>query len=311
MSVKKINIVTSLCGAGLEREAKLLRELLTPQGIATNFIHYCGGPNENMAEADLTISLEVICPQALYLSPIHFYAPNSEMYPSIYDQYLPRINKFLCKTNDCFRIWANKVGADRCVYTSFEARDIYRPEIPREDIFLHVAGKSVYKGTESVIKAWQLHPGTLPPLTVVSDRPEYKALVDQNPSGITYFSYLKDEELIQLMNRARFHILPSQYEGFGHGLWEAFGCGGLVFTTNAPPMNEYPGVFTSLPVSCQTSQRLAKLSSVAPQSIYDAVQVLGGTLYTLFEKKSAQARESFLANQKFFRETIMGLINAI
>ena len=305
MSVKKINIVTSLCGAGLEREAKLLRELLTPQSIATNFIHYCGGPNENMAEADLTISLEVICPQALYLSPVHFYAPNSEMYPSLYDQYLPRINKFLCKTNDCFRIWANKVGADRCVYTSFEARDIYRPEILREDIFLHVAGKSVYKGTESVIKAWQLHPGTLLPLFVVSDRPEYKALIDQNPAGITHFSYLKDEELIQLMNRAKFHILPSQYEGFGHVIWEALGCDGTVITTKAPPMNEYLGVLALLEVSSQTPQRLAKLSSVSPQTIYDAVK------YRVPQFLKLSPRSAFLQNQNFFRETIMGLINAI
>ena len=134
MAVKKINIITSLCGAGLEREAILLRSLLSTHGIESNFIHYCGGPNERMERADLNICLEVICPQAFSLAPQTWLAPNCEWWPSINEQYLPRISKILSKTQDCQRIWSAKVGADKCIYTSFEARDLYRPEVPRHDV---------------------------------------------------------------------------------------------------------------------------------------------------------------------------------
>ncbi len=310
MAVKRINIVTSLCGAGLEREAILLRELLKPRGIETAFIHYTGGANECMETADINISLEVICPQALYLSKENWFAPNSEMYTSAYDQHLPRITKFLCKTKDCLDIWSKKVGPERCVYTSFEARDLYRPEIPRQDTFLHIAGKSIYKGTESVIAAWQLHPGALPPLTVVADNHEYREQIARNPTNITYLARVKEDELIDLVNQNRFHILPSKYEGFGHCIWEALGCGGLVITTDVPPMNQYDGTYSLAPVSSQVTQRLAKLSTVSPENIYRAVRDLGGTLYSHFEHHSNRARQGFLANNKFFRETVLGLIDA-
>ena len=307
MAVKKINIITSLCGAGLEREAILLRSLLSTHGIESNFIHYCGGPNERMERADLNICLEVICPQAFSLAPQTWLAPNCEWWPSINEQYLPRISKILSKTQDCQRIWSAKVGADKCVYTSFEARDLYRPEIPRHDVFLHVAGKSACKGTDSVIAAWQLD-CTLPPLIVVAENREFAEQVKKNSTNITLIPRAKEEDLVHLMNTCRFHVLPSQYEGFGHVIHESLGCGAHVLTTDAPPMNEYEGVFMTLRVASQKKQRLAQMSTIDPETIKSAVRAcqIGD-----YPKISLLARDAFLINNQFFRDTMMGLVKSI
>lgn len=308
MKVQKVNIITSLCGAGLEREAILLRSLLSTYGISSNFIHYTGGPNERMESADLNICLEVVCGQTFYLAPETWLAPNSEWWPSINDQFLPKISKYLCKTRDCQRIWSAKVSAEKCVYTSFEARDLYQPQVPRTMTCLHVAGKAGNKGTETVIDTWQQFE-YLPPLTVVANNPEFGAQVAKAPKNITYHARVSDEELTKLMNRNYIHILPSKYEGFGHVIWEAMGCSGMVITTDASPMNEYPGIAALVPTASSTPQRLAQLHSVNPQDICNKVIETVQLSPTEQIEKSHAARASYLANCIFFRETIMRLIH--
>lgn len=309
--VKTVNVITSLCGAGLEREAHILRNFLATTGITTRFIHYTGGPNEIMERADLNISLEVICPQALYLSEHNWYAPNCEWYPSIYDQYLPRMEKILCKTMDCYRIWSKKVGEDKCVFTSFEARDLYDASYPRENHFLHIAGKSGFKGTEAVIAAWQKNPAALPPITIVAQNPEYGAMIAKAPEGITYHHRVSENELVRLMNTCRFHVQPSKYEGFGHILWEGMGCAANVFTADAPPMNEYKGAFPVFNPSYIRKQNLAYLADVDAQTIFDTFCIIDFESHAKFNELGEKARQSFLENNAYFRATLGRMIDGI
>ena len=224
----------------------------------------------------------------------------------------------------CVRGWCRKVGPEKCVYTSFEARDIYRPEVPREVKFLHVAGKSEYKNTEAVCQAWRQsrlpHIQPLPPLTIVARAPVFDAqwtaanlFPDEN---VTRIAHATDDEIIQLMNSHQFHLIPSMYEGFGHCIHEALGCGGLVVTTNAAPMNTYEGTLKEclVPVSAMTARSLAQLNHVNPQAVAHMVREAVHIRWTQIERAaelSAQARVAFLANREFFRTRFMELVNAV
>jgi len=319
-----VNVITSLTGAGLEREYLLLKDLLSEHDIYTVGVHYTHLERTPLTRADINIFLEVICPPVLNLSRENWYFPNSEWYDSRYDPYLSRFTKILCKTKNCYEIWCKKVGAEKCVYTSFEARDIYRPEIPREHKFLHVAGKSEHKNTEAVIRAWRmtrlLHMPAPPQLTIISRAPcfqESLSHLDQHPDkNIVHYQRVSDEEIIQMMNSHMFHLIPSMYEGFGHCIHEALGCGGLVITTNAPPMNSYEGILQDcvIPPCSIVSRALAHLNYVSCQQVNDAARKASQMAYSnpdLVAEKSRQAREAFLQNRKFFRDTFMGLVNSV
>jgi len=316
-----ITVITSLVGAGLECEYLLLRALLQAQGHYVMGVHYTDLSCE-LHPSDITISLEVISPRTLGLSRENWFAPNSEWYSPLNDRYLPQISKILCKTKDCYHIWCRKVGPEKCVFTSFEARDIYRPEVPREVKFLHVAGKSEYKNTEAVCNAWRQgrlpHINPLPHLTIVARAPVFDSQwSEDNPfpdKNVTHIARATDEEIIQLMNSHQVHLIPSMYEGFGHVIHEALGCGGLVITTDAPPMNSYEGTTSLIPVYSRTPRALAQLHQVNPSAVNTVVRQVAGMAWNqpdIVAAKSKAAREAFLDNREFFRTTFMRMVDAV
>jgi glycosyltransferase involved in cell wall biosynthesis len=300
-------------GAGLHREALLLKDLLATRGITVRLMHYTDGANAPMERADLNLFLEVVMPQALSLAPQHWLVPNSEWWPPFNDQYLSHFSKIICKTQDCQRIWSVKVGAEKCVYTSFEARDLYKPEIPRENRFLHVAGKSGNKGTAEVIAAWQLIPNMLPPLTVVASNPEFQKQFELNRSNIDFRTKVTDDELVRLMNSHAFHVAPSPYEGFGHSISEGLGCGAFVVTTHASPMCDREGVMKDclIPVASTSISRLARMSHVSPQSVRDACTKAMGMRPLTMQCAYKWARSCFLADRHFFRQSFLALVESV
>lgn len=311
---KDISIITSLVGAGLEREYLILRDLLMSHGHCVMGIHYTD-LNCALHPSDITISMEVILPRALTLSRENWLIPNSEWWDPLNDRFLPRITKVICKTTDCYDIWSQKVGPEKCVYTSFEARDLYRPEIPREVKCLHIAGKSEHKNTEAVLGAWRMaRPGNLDPLpqlTAVVRAPcfdnQFTLQACFPDKNVTHLTKVSDEEIIQLMNSHAIHVIPSMYEGFGHVIHEALGCGALVVTTDAAPMNTYDGISREclVPVRHRNPRALAHLNWVDYPTVNEAVRK------AIKLGKQEGAREAFLANREFFRTKFMELVDAV
>ena len=323
------NICTSLVGKGLEREYLLLRDLLMSNGHYVVGYHYTN-LNVQFVRADVNIFMEVVLPPLLNLSRENWFVPNSEWFHSVNEQFIPRFTKILCKTKDCYDIWSRKVGAERCVYIGFESRDIYRPEVSKEVACLHLAGESEFKNTEAVIRAWRTTDGrNLPPLTVVTRHPKFWELCQDVPwSNITCIrERIPDEQVIELMNRHMFHVMPSMYEGFGHALHEAIGCGGMVVTTDAPPMRDFNGIMPEclIPVVKRTPRCLATLNEVSPEGVVAALQ-------KALDIKSSDrewdpfghqipiekrpwlmrpmiVRNAFLSDREFFRKTFLGLVN--
>jgi hypothetical protein len=280
--------------------------------------------NAPMVRADITLFCEVVMPPALSLSRENWLMPNCEWWDPRNDRFLNHFTKILCKTQDCYRIWTAKVGPQKCVYTSFEGRDIYKPEIERELRFLHVAGKSEHKNTEAVIKAWRSTQRVpFPHLTIISRAPAFQDELKTSNwpyKNVTHIEQATDDVVINLMNNCQCHIMPSMYEGFGHALQEGIGCGALMFTTNAAPMNAFEGIYRPglIPVQSTIKRSLADMSMVHGAQVNLVVNTFMNRWYMnrdaakdSIKSCSEEARAGFLRNREFFRATFMGLVNSV
>lgn len=293
--------------AGLERDYLLIRGLLESYGHTVHGVMF-NQPNSQRSRVDVNIFLEVIADFQVNLAKQNWFIPNSEWYYPCWDRYLPRFNKIICKTKDCYDIWCKKVGAHKCVYTGFEANDFFRPEMPRERIFLHMAGKSETKNTQKVMDAWRIHK-IKHPLIAVAFKPSIMAMCKGIPN-VTHVERYTDAQVIEQMNRCMFHIMPSKYEGFGHYIHEAIGCGGTVLTTNAPPMNTINGIdrSTLIQVEHEEIRLAAKFYHVSAEQIAHVVNRTAEVSEEWYTENSANARAAFLSDREFFRETFKKVV---
>jgi glycosyltransferase involved in cell wall biosynthesis len=218
--VARFNVITNWTnGVGLQRDAEMLRAELERRG---HTVHAIPHKEPTPAAADVNVFLEVVVDSLFLCAPKQWAIPNPEWWFKGWP--LDVWDLVLTKTQDARRIFTSMVG-DRCQYLGWQANDFYDPAIPRETRFLHVRGKSQAKNTDAV-RDGARRAGVA--LTVLDNRERR----------------VTDEELRQLLNSHAFCLLPSAYEGYGHSLHEAMGCGQIVITTNAPPMNELqPALF--------------------------------------------------------------------
>jgi hypothetical protein len=209
-----------------------------------------------------------------------------------------------------------KIGSDRperVMFTGFEARDLFDESIPRESKFLHCAGESEFKNTEAVIQAWKCDNWAYakPPLTVVTRHKKYRDLCEGAPE-ITCIERATEDELKQLMNSHRFHVIPAAYEGYGHAIHEGVGCGALVITTDAAPMREFAGIQGdwSVKVASTEVRGLATLHRVSPghviNSVYKGIEAFDRA--EDLRCRSAAARSGFLQEREEFRQRILSMV---
>lgn len=303
----KINIISNIeNGAGLQRDYLILRDRLTELGHTVNGVMW----NQREApSADLNISMEVISGRLLNSAPRNWFIPNTEWYyAQMWDMYIPQFQKILCKTKDALRTWARKVYTAE--YLGFESLDFYDPGVERKPHFLHIAGKSETKNTAAVAQAWRDHKVPYP-LTVVASKPGVQA----GCMGIENLRLLHrqtDEEIIRLINECEFCLMPSKQEGWGHGIHEALACGSVVITTNAPPMNEFPGVCEELLI-----QPISRAPMRAAIAYFVDVNALVRKVERAMKMSPARkkhiginARAAFLRDRDEFRARLARLMRA-
>lgn len=299
--MRTFNLITSFNGVGLEKDTGLLKQLLESHGHSVTCTQF-NGPSHAFKRFDVNIFLEVVNQHWFNWAGQNWLVPNSEWWLPEWNPCLPKIDKVLCKTEDCHRIWAAKVGAERTVYTGFEANDRFRADVERKPVFLHLAGKSHTKNTAAVLSAW--HQFNLPyPLVVVAFHSDLAELCIGVPN-VTHFAHLSDEQIAQTLNECRYHIMPSMYEGYGHAIHEALGCKGVLLTTDAPPMNEIAGIDKRLLIPVSYSQprfSITYLNEVLPEGVRDAVQRAVALSEVEVEQVGEAARTAFLADREFFR----------
>lgn len=246
----RFNLVTHLSnGAGLQRDYEMLRAELERRGHEVQGLHFKEAI-EVPPQADINVFLEVVVPSLFSCARQNWCVPNPEWW---YRQWpLDCWDLVLTKTQDATRIFRRLVG-DRCEYLGWQARDVYDPSVPRQRAFLHVAGKSRSKNTPAVL-AGAKQAGV--PVTVIAEGHQQR---------------VSDEELAQLQNTHLFCLLPSAYEGYGHSLHEAYGCGQVVLTTDAAPMNE-TGPAILIPPQHRRTHHCGVLHEVSGKAVAHAIR---------------------------------------
>lgn len=88
-----------------------------------------------------------------------------------------------------------------------------------------------------MIALWQRV--TRSPTLTVLQSPRTAQPIDPPAANIIHrIDYIDDGELRRMQNAHRFHLCPSETEGFGHYIVEAMSVGAVVVTTDGEPMNE-------------------------------------------------------------------------
>lgn len=307
----KINLISHKNGVGLEKDADLLTELLT--GHDVQFIEL--GEDRDRANvrscrrADVNIFIELLNRHLFSFAEKNIFIPNPEWFWEIKE--LDRIDWVVCKTRDCERIFSifKSKHKFKTIFTSFTANDFYQ-ETEKKDFYLHFAGKSSFKGTLPVFSCWQRHP-ELP--TLIFGKYGFNSQYYSTNKNIwANFNKLPFDQFVKLQNKCRFHLCLSEYEGFGHYLWEAMSTGAIIITTDAEPMRDFVnGNGVLVKPSFKQRFNLGVLNKCKSDDVYKAVLNTMKFSQSQKEEMSLRSREIFLNNDKFFRTTFKNFIDTL
>ena len=255
-----INILTNLYSTGLRRDSEILTSVLTGLGHTVRsfdlFLQYDQDKLSQIRGADINIYCETLH-RGRYLdcARYNFLYVNPEWYLPEFDQYLSQINLVLTKTPHAQRIWTQRLGSARVVYTGFASMDRKADtSIARTGHFLHVIGKSSSKGSEEVARAWYDISMNYPKLnlTVITssssaypqERVAARKLSDlfRDLPRVRCLHNIPEDQMTIEMNLCRCLLAPSLYEGYSHSIHEALSAEMVVITTDAEPMRSFAGI---------------------------------------------------------------------
>lgn len=262
--------------------------------------------------AAVQIFSERVYRACLPLAERNLLVPNPEWFLRRWLPLLPRFDAVLCKTRHAERIF-RALGSD-VRYVGFTSPDRMLPQVKRRPVFLHLAGRSSAKGTQVLLETWKQHPQW--PLLVVVQHPriaQQRVCAGNIDHRITY---LDDTQLQLLQNTCRFHVCPSETEGFGHYLMEAMSTGAVTLATAGEPMDELVTAQRGIPIAVARVglDGLVRRHHVDHEGIRQAVeQALAMDEATLLQL-SRNARAFFVANDRSFsqrfRSEVLGLMPA-
>jgi glycosyltransferase involved in cell wall biosynthesis len=311
-----IRIISRDNGVGLSRDMRLIADVLSQGGHPVQVLGYGGSQLGNRVRelgawgqralygpVDLQIFVERVYHRCLPLARRNLLMPNPEWFLPKWQRWLPRFERMLCKTHHAEAVFGELGCAT--AYTSFSSEDLHDPAVPRERAFFHLAGRSTAKGTETLLATWRRHP-QWPLLTVV----QHPKVARPGPEAANIrhrIDYLDGAELARLQNAHRFHLCPSEAEGFGHYLVEALGVGAVVLATDAAPMNELVTPERGLLVPWARSDRrgLVDFHFVDEAGIEAAVERALALTADECERIGQAAREFFLDNDRRFRANLL------
>jgi len=325
----RVNLIARDNGFGLSRNLHLLHDALadagfdvTISGIRRGALRKVLHPARLRARTlarrlagrdpqhwDANLMLERVRPEYLATARRNVLLPHPEWFDGRDRRWLPRLDRAFVLTRHAVPIFAS-LGL-KTEYTGFTSEDRRDPSVPRERAFFHLAGRSANKGTETLLATWRRHPGW-PRLTVLQSPRAAREIVQA--SNITHrVDYIADDELKRIQNAHRFHLCPSETEGFGHYLVEAMGVGAVVATLDAPPMNEMvtPERGALIAPSHTGTQSLATTYFYDEVALERAVERLLATSDAELERMGTAARTWFEDNDRAFRVRIAEAVRAL
>jgi glycosyltransferase involved in cell wall biosynthesis len=251
---------------------------------------------------DLNIMLEHVWPQYLHLAPCNIAVPNPEWFDWRDRDLLWGVDRVWAKTGYTQRLFADLRPTS---FVGFDSEDRRDDSVPRQRQFLHLAGKSRMKGTARLLQTWARHPDW-PQLIVLQDDSERLRSLPVAANIDYRVGFLSDGELRRLQNACRFHLCPSEAEGWGHYIVEALGVGAVVLTNDAPPMNELVTEERGRLVRCHRKGRQNEADTVEfdADAFESAIEQLLQTPEAELERLGRAARGFFESNHAGFAARI-------
>ena len=323
----RVNLIVSSNGAGLTRDMRLIADALRHAGIAVAVTSLRRGKLRKWFRPwwvrsgnalrrllgrtrpyRLNVMLEHIRAEYLPWADVNVLVPNPEYLLETDLALLPRIDCVAVKTRHAESIFKG-LGC-KTEFIGFTSEDRMDADVPRERAFFHLAGKSGSKGTKAVLAAWRQHPHW-PHLTVIQNSRSAQA-GEPMPNISHLVEYIPDEQLRRMQNSHRFHLCPSEAEGFGHYLMEALAVGAVTLTTDGAPMNELVTSQRGLLISvARTGTQAEAITWLAgPREIADAVERALALDEAECEVLGEAGRQFFLDNDAAFRQRLAVVVRS-
>jgi len=324
-----VNLIARDIGFGLSRDLRLLQAALGAHGhevsisaIRRGKLRKLAAPWRQRAQRllqivrgrsarrfDLNVMLEQIRPEYFPLARRNVLLPNPEWFGADDAAQLANIDCVFAKTRHAQAIFSAR--GCRVAFSGFTSEDRHDAAVPRESAFFHLAGRSRNKNTEALLALWRKHPHW-PRLTVVQD-PRTAQAGTPAPNVDHRIGHVADDALQRLQNAHRFHLCPSQTEGFGHYLVEAMSVGAVTLTLDAAPMNELvtPDRGILVPVAHTASQNLATTNFFDDAAMSAAIERLIALPVTELDRLGNAARAWFIDNDRAFAGRLDAAIGAL
>jgi len=223
--------------------------------------------------------------------------------------YLPEFDSLLCKTRHAEQIFRRRGLRTR--FVGFTGIDRFDGKVTHNyDSFVHMAGSSELKGTETLVRCWSRHP-EWPMLKVLWHAEGISATPAVNIQWTT--SRVDERTLRRLQNSNGVHFCLSAAEGFGHYIVEAMSCQAVVLATDAPPMNELvqPDRGILVPYVGEWTIGLSKGYRIDDAAIEGSVEALGQMNSEERKSMGENARAWYIENDRQFRQRLVEAVNEI
>ncbi len=315
-------------GFGIRRDAQLIESVLREFGLKVG--HWKIQDSRSLTERRMAFARKawrVIRPMALqvHLEQVHRekfrFAKNNLIFPNP-ERFDPNVLGKLakgtilcCKTRHAKELFKpHAIDARYLGFTSVDRADEKLPKDYRK--FLHLAGKSDWKGTKEIVELWRANPA-FPELTIVwSDVDSYgnpREMLQGASNLKIIHGRLKDREVTELINANGIHLCPSQTEGYGHYIVEALSASSVVVTTDGPPMNELVQSHFGYRVRAETDGTIgmSELYRVQVPSLEIVIREILNTPTSELRQKGKQARSWYENNDHDFRGRLVDLLREL
>ena len=323
----RINLIARNNGVGLTTDLRLLTDTLHAQGHKVEYTNIRGGKLHKYVvpvvvralnalrglarkpRYDVNLMLEHVRDEYASLAHRNVMLPNPEwQWPDEVVRFTA-LDHVLVKTHHAEPIFRTR--GCKTTYVGFTSPDRLDRSVPRRREFFHLAGRSELKGTERLLALWRKHL-VWPKLTVVQHaitaRPGPAAANIEHRIG-----YVDDAALKRLQNELRFHLCPSETEGYGHYLVEALSVGAIVVTNDAAPMNELVTRERGVLVACRASgeKNLATVYEFDEAAMTAAVEHLIAADEADLDRLGAAARTWYEDNDRGFGDRLRAGLAAV
>jgi len=270
------------------------------------------------APYDLNLHLEDVNLLFMPLAKRNVLIPNQEWFRETTLAHLGSMDEVWVKTRLAERIFSNLGCKVRFLGWMGSDRRQVVPSVCKTLAGLHIAGASLWKGTETVLDVWSEN-SEWPLLRILRRTRGYDGrsipwCKRASASNIQIITDRVDDEMLKtIQNDVAIHVCPSEAEGFGHTILEAMSVGAVVITSDAPPMNEIVTPKTGLLVAVDRTESMG-LGRRYFVSRGDLARTIDKALRMSEEARDSlgrAARASFEANNAAFRVRLQHGLEAV